>query len=151
MNYKPYYIIIILIPIFLGFCWWAYSSLKWIPEEVSNIRKEQIYKVIDPVWEDKQFSIQEKIQIYAKEIDNYDTYIGVIADKIAWCETRFRNIPNSQGTRYGIGVFQFVQSTWDEQCEGDVWNEYDNIRCALQLIKKGQLWRWNMSKHCWDK
>lgn len=56
------------------------------------------------------------------------------------------------GCRGGIGPMMFVQSTFDEQCEGDVYTDYDNIACGFKLIDKGELYRWkqsawNMSNH----
>ena len=79
-----------------------------------------------------------------------DTGLAELAVKIAHCESKFKNVPNSDGSRYGIGVMQIVQTTFDENCEGDVWNADDNIRCAVKMMAKGELWRWDMSRHCWD-
>uniref|UniRef100_A0A6H1ZTX5 Uncharacterized protein n=1 Tax=viral metagenome TaxID=1070528 RepID=A0A6H1ZTX5_9ZZZZ len=55
---------------------------------------------------------------------------------------------NSDGCKFGIGPMQIVQSTFDEQCNGDVYNENDNIQCGIELIDAGQLQRWKQS--AWD-
>ena len=61
---------------------------------------------------------------------------------VAWCESELENVPNHNGATYGQGIYQFVQSTWDALCEGDVWNIEDNI--------KGKLGHWQpYSGHCW--
>lgn len=68
---------------------------------------------------------------------------------IVEAESQFKNICNSEGCEYGIGIFQIVQSTFDEQCEGDVYNEEDNINCGIKLLKQGDYWRWEQSKDKW--
>lgn len=69
---------------------------------------------------------------------------------IAWCESGLENVPNSASEIHGKGIYQFVQSTWNENCDGDIWNVEDNIRCGTKLIAAGELWRWQpYSGHCW--
>jgi len=70
---------------------------------------------------------------------------------IAFCESGYRNIPNWYGERYGIGCYQFVRTTFNEQCDGDIYNSEDNIKCAIKLISRGELWRWKTSQKCWQR
>ena len=93
----------------------------------------------------RMLGVVELIKKYAREY-------GVnqqLALNIAYCESHYRNVPNIRGERYGIGIYQFVRTTWNEQCEGDIWSEEDNIKCAIKLISRGELWRWKQSQKCW--
>jgi hypothetical protein len=47
------------------------------------------------------------------------------------------------------GLFQFLDGTWEEQCDGDPLSPADNISCGLALIEKGETWRWGSSYHAW--
>lgn len=38
--------------------------------------------------------------------------------------------PNSTAS----GIFQFLQGTWNSMCEGDVFDENDNIECAVKIL-----------------
>lgn len=46
--------------------------------------------------------------------------------------------PNSSAK----GVFQFIDGTWKALCKGNVFNTYDNVKCAMELIGKGGLSHW---------
>lgn len=77
------------------------------------------------------------------------SYTSEIAKVIVEAESGGRNVCNTNGCRYGIGPFQIVQSTFDEQCEGNIYNEKDNRRCGLQMIEDEQYWRWEQSMEVW--
>ncbi len=49
----------------------------------------------------------------------------------------------------GISIYKIVQSTFDEQCEGDVYNIKDNIDCGILMMSKSQYWRWEKSVKKW--
>jgi hypothetical protein len=87
-----------------------------------------------------QYSISDKI---IESTANSTT--SELATAIYEAENPNNKECNSQSCQFGIGTMQIVQSTFDEQCEGDVYNEDDNIRCALKLIEKEELWRWKQS------
>tara|TARA_Y100000310_G_C20624712_1_gene785218 strand:- start:778 stop:1344 length:567 start_codon:yes stop_codon:yes gene_type:complete len=73
-----------------------------------------------------------------------------IALKIAFCESNYRNICNQKyGCRGGIGIYQIVQSTFDEQCEGDPHDIRDNIECGVKMMSKSYYHKWLPSQHCW--
>ena len=40
------------------------------------------------------------------------------------------------------GIYQFLDGTWSGYCEGDVFNPYDNIDCALRMISEGGIGHW---------
>ena len=64
-------------------------------------------------------------------------------------ESQFQNTCNTKGCAYGIGPAQIVQSTFDEQCEGNINNEQDNLECAAKMLKNGDYWRWEQSWNKW--
>ena len=68
--------------------------------------------------------------------------------KLASCESSLN--PNAQGDQNtSFGLFQFKKTTWQEECEGDIWEVEDQVDCAAKLIKKGEgARRW---KKCWEK
>jgi len=71
-----------------------------------------------------------------------------IALAIASVESEFN--PNAQSkTSSAKGLFQFIDGTWKENCEGDPLNSDDNAKCAVNLIGKGELWQWDASKDKW--
>ena len=49
----------------------------------------------------------------------------------------------------GIGPMMITQSTFDEQCEGNVYNEDDNLRCGFKMIENEEYWRWNPTMEMW--
>lgn len=76
---------------------------------------------------------------------------------MARAESQYKNVCNiEKGCIAGIGIFQILQSTFDEQCKTtgtpimtDVYNEDDNIQCGIKMIKNEDYWRWNPSMDKW--
>lgn len=59
--------------------------------------------------------------------------------RIAKCESGFNHLarnPNSTAK----GVYQFLNSTWAKNCEGDVLNYKDNIACFVKYYRKYPSW-----------
>jgi len=92
----------------------------------------------------------DQIKNYIVEVAEYYGVDKDLALRIAFCESTYRNVCNIGGCEYGQGIYQFVLGTWNEQCEGDIDNPKDNIDCAIKLFSKGEYWRWNSSKGCWE-
>ena len=52
--------------------------------------------------------------------------------------------PNSSAS----GIFQFIKGTWNEMCEGDVFNEDDNADCGVKVLaQKNGLRHWEASRN----
>lgn len=98
-----------------------------------------------------QLSVEERIEKYALA---YGARVD-LAKQIAWCESGYQNVPNAKSEIYGKGIFQFIQSTWDSHCEGDIWDEDSNIICAVKLLADGGHGHWGTqytdwgTHHCW--
>jgi len=79
--------------------------------------------------------ISERARVIAL-ISQYSKEFGVdfdLAYTIAELESDFvvtAKNPHSSAS----GVFQFVASTWQGYCSGNVFNADDNVRCALKLL-----------------
>jgi len=59
---------------------------------------------------------------------------------IMFCESTCREkVDNGQGFK---GLYQFNDATWKENCEGDIFNGFAQIDCALKLYRKNQQDRW---------
>lgn len=45
------------------------------------------------------------------------------------------------------GVYQFIAGTWQSLCEGEVFNEDDNIRCGARILaEEGGIRHWEASR-----
>ena len=44
------------------------------------------------------------------------------------------------------GIYQWIDSSWSENCQGDVYDPVDNIVCAMKTISKGGLRHWTADK-----
>lgn len=72
------------------------------------------------------FKVQDEIIRQAEEYGvNVDT-----AYRIADCESDF--LPSARNkTSTAKGVYQFIDSTWRNNCEGNVFDYKDNIKCFM--------------------
>ena len=83
-----------------------------------------------------QLEVRDKIIIYARQ---YGVNINEALD-IAWCESRFNEKAKNWKGSTARGIYQFLFSTWDNYCEGDVKNADDNIKCFMRLYPKHKNW-----------
>jgi len=71
--------------------------------------------------------------------------------RIAKCESGYNEYaknPNSTAK----GIFQFIDSTWRENClkDGNVYDFTDNIDCAWKVYKEQNDRPWHSSYSCWN-
>lgn len=62
------------------------------------------------------------------------------AIRIAKCESQLGKYPINWEGSSAKGVYQFIDKTWDNYCDGDVLNEEDNIRCFMELYNQFSHW-----------
>jgi len=68
-----------------------------------------------------------------------------LALDLAWAESQFK--PNAKnGSSTAKGIFQFINKTWNDYCEGSVFEAEANIMCAIKLLDKGGLRHWSVDK-----
>ena len=57
------------------------------------------------------------------------------------------NINAKNPTSTASGIFQFIQSTFDSMCDGEVFDPDDNIRCAIKILStKNGIRHWDASR-----
>jgi len=88
--------------------------------------------------------VEDLIRFYS-EVYNIDPELPV---KIAKAESGFDPLAKNASST-ASGVYQFIRSTWKENCEGDVFDYNENIKCAVRLISEGKEKHWDASKSNW--
>lgn len=90
-------------------------------------------------------SVETKIREKAKEYGYPEEKALAIARAESDLNPQARNKTSS-----AKGVFQFIDSTWNYYCKGEVLNEDDNINCAVRMLSEGGESHWNASRHIWE-
>ena len=129
----------------------ALSAVVGLIISISSVQTQQGQQNIQqpPIVEVKQIlSIPEAISYYS-DLYGIDDELPL---EIARAESQYKNVCNKQyGCSAGIGIFQIVQTTFDENCEGSPYDVKDNIKCGIKMIKDGDTWRWSQSMHVWSQ
>jgi len=88
--------------------------------------------------EDK-LSIEEivKREIHTQTL-NYDVN-PYLAYEIAKCESQLNPLAKNPHST-AKGVYQFINSTWKNNCDGDVYNYEDNIKCFMENFNNHPSW-----------
>lgn len=101
----------------------------------ADIKTEKEIVVI-VVEEENEETIKEMIVRLAGE-ENFDIETAL---RIAECESQYgKYIYNFEGSS-SKGIYQFIDKTWENYCDGDVLNNEDNIKCFLKLYNKHTSW-----------
>lgn len=61
------------------------------------------------------------------------------AIRVSKCESEFNDQAKSRISS-AKGVYQFIDKTWENYCEGDRMNYKDNIACFMELYPKHKDW-----------
>lgn len=90
-------------------------------------------------------SIEDMIVRYSGEYGAKADLALAIAD----AESNFENVCNIDSCDRGQGIFMFIPSTWESECEGEVMNPEDNIKCGVKLISEGEVNHWGTPMSWW--
>ena len=92
--------------------------------------------------EPEKWQIQELIYYYSG-------YYGVdfsLSYELAKFESGFNPKAKNEFSS-AKGIYQFIDKTWADNCEGDVYSAEDNIKCAIRIISEGGLKHWTIDKN----
>lgn len=121
----------------LIFAWFFLIILFLLSQQTNNEIKEIDIKIkkIDDKVNSIEITMEEKIANYAKIYDiNIETAL-----RIAWCESRYDPLAKNSSSS-AKGIYQFIDKTWQNYCDGSVLNSDDNIQCFMILYKKNPQW-----------
>lgn len=90
-----------------------------------------ISKITDYTNESTQDTIRRLAKIYRFPEDT--------ALRIGYCESRFNPTAKNRLSS-ASGLFQFTRTTWENYCEGDVFDKEDNTICFLELYPTHPYW-----------
>lgn len=62
------------------------------------------------------------------------------AVRVARCESMLGKYKTNWEGSSAYGLFQFMPKTFNAYCKGDIKNNYDQIRCFLELYPKHPNW-----------
>ena len=130
----------------------------------SDVVKGQASKTIDSTFSSEK-SIVEPVNGYDKDIldglpDNAEGYkeaISLLSVEYGLdyqqfyntvnCESGFRHYNNYGDDGRSFGVAQFLSTTFNERCEGDYYNPFDQLKCMANLWSQRMQKLWT----CWKK
>ena len=93
---------------------------------------------------DSKEDVKRLIEYYAKEYKIQSD----LPMRIAFCESGFRaDARNAHSS--ATGVYQWINSSFAANCEGEQLNADDNVECGVRIIAEGRIHHWNASKACW--
>lgn len=111
-------------------------------EKALRIEDKQYYCETAYIIEKKPKSVEEMI-VESANLHNVSKKLAL--DLGMWESSYDHNIKNPISS--ASGVFQITKDTWNEQCNGDIFDAKDNIDCAMRMISEGQLRRWHIDKN----
>ena len=95
----------------------------------------------------ENYTVPELISYISKNEYNLSDEVPLAIGK---AESDYLNVCNRQYSCIaGIGPMQIVQSTFDEQCSGEIHNVINNVRCGIKMIANEEYWRWQQSMDKW--
>lgn len=112
-----------------------------------HLSKEKIETIVVEETNDPE-TIEDMVRRIAVP---YGDDIYILAREITRAESLFQNVCNSNGCVYGIGPMQIIETTFNNNCSGDVFNAEDNIRCGVKLLEKGECDHWRPTYLEWKE
>lgn len=87
----------------------------------------------------KDWPSKEEIKSYITEKSLENGINKGVALNIAFCESNFNRLAKNSNSS-ASGIFQFISSTWNNYCVGNVFDPYANIDCFVKYYKKYPNW-----------
>jgi len=141
---------IIVILIFLILSGFKYSKIYARASNDVIMYPEYQSFDFDPSQQETEMPVPDVTKFKYKKCMKHDRYIqGLEATEtekswlhsVMFCESSCRDDVLSHSGTYK-GLYQYELRTWNANCEGDIFNGFDQIDCTLNLYRKNQQWRW---------
>lgn len=94
-----------------------------------------------PIAEDKELA---PLNMFLSKTKSLDKNTQIEMWEVINCESRW-NPEAKNGVSTARGLAQFIFKTWDNYCEGNVYDPEANLDCFLKLYPKHKHW-WECSK-----
>jgi len=137
-------LLLIIIAILYSFIFYQLINLEPYPDY--SIKKAQAKEEIGRFPTAKDKSMKEKVIGEIRKQANSSGIDPDFAVKMANCESTFD--PFAENPRSSAkGVYQFIDSTWQNYCSGQVKDYRDNIKCFMNNWHDHPGW-WKQSWDC---
>ena len=104
-------------------------EIEIVPEKLVEVEEKTEYSKIGVVG------------VILKLSEEYDVDFNLAYDLAVFESQLDPTICNRQGSS-ACGIYQFIISTWENHCEGNRFDAYDNTKCAMKLISEGGIRHW---------
>ena len=135
---------LILFIIFFGFLFWTLEAMSKTPYPILDVSTPEISVISDlkkegivPPSSDlkKEISVEDQIRKIAIE-NNFDPETAI---RISLCESGLDYKAKNKNSS-ASGLYQFVSKTWENYCEGNIFDIEDNTLCFVKLYPKHPHW-----------
>ena len=136
-NHSNKYILIAILFAFVGLIVILDSGIKLKEVHFERTIKEvELHNLNLKMNERLKMGVREEI-IHLAGIYDFDLEIAL---NMAERESQFGKYNYNWEGSSAKGIYQFINLTWENYCQGDVLNQTDNIKCFLELYPEHSGW-----------